>query len=246
MLGNSTRNHVPAYWAALDRELDAKIDRSSMYLKHPGAIGTIRENILRRLLAENTPKSFSLSSGFVCRPQGEYCSRQCDILVYDSLQGVALLDEPGLVVITPEMARVAIEVKSTLNQKAFNECLEFRSKFVPFTVTTMVVGLSGVRVERFRNYISRAFRDPKDLGCFPQCFLIWQPGRTWKPEPGRFSAENPETPKPGYVAFRADDYKKPCIFIAEFPYTSQALSVVFRLKWHTGEVRLAVSREMSP
>ena len=66
------------------------------------------------------PKFFKIGRGFVINR--EEVSKQIDILIYDSSKPI-LYQDGDLVFVTPDAAKVIIEVKSNLNYHSFEETI---------------------------------------------------------------------------------------------------------------------------
>lgn len=90
--------------------------RLRMFVKHKGSLGTGREAIIRKLLAEQTPEPYRINTGFVVyAPDPRRCSSQCDVLVYDPKVSQPLYRIDEFVVVPPEATRLVIEVRSNMS-----------------------------------------------------------------------------------------------------------------------------------
>ena len=79
------------YWQLVSQGMDLEDRRLRMFVRHKGSLGTGRENIVRKFLAEQTPEPYRVSTGFVVHPGNpKISSAQCDVLVYDPRQGQPL------------------------------------------------------------------------------------------------------------------------------------------------------------
>lgn len=97
---------------------------ASAQIKHPGSKGTIRENNLRNFLAEGRlPTKYGLGAGEVVGRVRD-TSRQCDVIVYDKLNGLALLYDESVQVFPIDCVYGVIEVKSALSKSEFLDALE--------------------------------------------------------------------------------------------------------------------------
>jgi hypothetical protein len=93
-------------------------------VKHAGSKGTIRENKLRDFLAEGRlPAKYGLGAGEVVGRIRD-TSRQCDVIVYDKLNGVTLLYDDSVQVYPIDCVYGIIEVKSKLSKAEFLDALE--------------------------------------------------------------------------------------------------------------------------
>lgn len=97
----------------------------SAQVQHAGSKGTIRENNLGNFLAEGRlPAKYGLGAGeIVGRCRGDV-SRQCDVIVYDKLNGVTLLYDESVQVYAIDCVYGIIEVKSALSKPEFLDSLE--------------------------------------------------------------------------------------------------------------------------
>ena len=96
---------------------------ASAQIKHAGSKGAARENILRDFLAERLPAKYGLGSGEVVGRIRD-TSRQCDVVVYDKLNGVTLLFDESVQVFPIDSVYGILEVKSALSKTEFLDALE--------------------------------------------------------------------------------------------------------------------------
>jgi len=97
---------------------------ASAQIKHSGSKGTVRENVLRTFLAEGRlPTKYGLGSGEIVG-RVRNTSRQCDVVVYDKLNGVTLLYDDAIQVYPVDCVYGIIEVKSALSKAEFIDALE--------------------------------------------------------------------------------------------------------------------------
>jgi hypothetical protein len=96
----------------------------SAQIKHNGSKGTVRENNLRNFLAEGRlPYKYALGGGEIVGRVRD-TSYQCDIIVYDKLNGVTLLYDESVQVFPIDSVYGIIEVKSALSKTEFLDALE--------------------------------------------------------------------------------------------------------------------------
>lgn len=96
----------------------------SAEINHQGSKGTYREGTLRNFLSEGRiPKRYGIGSGEIVGPIRNV-SRQSDLIVYDELDGIALLYDDNTQVFPIECVAGTIEVKSTLTKAEFIKALE--------------------------------------------------------------------------------------------------------------------------
>ena len=97
----------------------------SGHVRHSPTKGTVRENDLRKFLSEGRlPSKYGLGSGEVVGRVRDETSRQCDIIIYDKLNGVALLADENTQIFPIDCVYGIIEVKSSLSKPEFLDALE--------------------------------------------------------------------------------------------------------------------------
>ena len=97
---------------------------TSAQVKHVGSRGTIRENNLRAFLAEGRlPPKYALGAGEIVGRIRD-TSRQCDVIIYDKLNGVTLLYDDSVQVYPIDCVYGIVEVKSKLSKAEFLDALE--------------------------------------------------------------------------------------------------------------------------
>lgn len=116
----------------------------SAQIKHSSSKGTVRENILRDFLAEGRlPTKYGLGSGEIVGRVRD-TSRQCDVVVYDKLNGVTLLYDESVQVFPIDCVYGIIEVKSSLSKTEFLDALEkikaFKGMAPHGTVSQSIMG----------------------------------------------------------------------------------------------------------
>jgi len=96
----------------------------SKLLKHPGELGTAREQILRDFLRAHLPKRFEVSTGFAFDCNGQM-SKQLDVVIFDATV-CPRIEIPGHKFLFPCEAVVAVgEVKSSVtSRQQFRDALE--------------------------------------------------------------------------------------------------------------------------
>lgn len=116
----------------ISRKMRADFDLSAQ-IKHSGSKGTVRENILRNFLSEGRlPSKYGLGSGEVVGRVRD-TSRQCDVIVYDKLNGLTLLYDDSIQVFPIDCVYGIIEVKSTISKAEFFDALEKIKAFKAMT-----------------------------------------------------------------------------------------------------------------
>jgi hypothetical protein len=100
-----------SYFESINAELTALKDRIRFFIddKHWVTDGEWKENVLRSLLKRHLPFTIGVGRGFVVAPNR--VSTQIDILLYDKTKPI-LFQNDDLVIVTPDVAIGAIEVKT--------------------------------------------------------------------------------------------------------------------------------------
>lgn len=99
------------YYESIGEEICSAKDRIRFLMNntHFPTDGELKESVLRQVIRRYTPEHIKIARGFI--HNGEVCSNQIDILVYDSKYPV-LFKEGDLVFVTPDSVRAVIEVKT--------------------------------------------------------------------------------------------------------------------------------------
>jgi len=96
----------------------------SAEIKHGGSKGTYRENAIKDFLSDRRlPSRYGIGSGEIVGP-ARNVSRQSDLVVYDRLNGIALIYDDDTQVYPIECVAGTVEVKSTLSKPDFIDALE--------------------------------------------------------------------------------------------------------------------------
>lgn len=104
---------------AIADEIVSKSERIELLIQHSQTKGNYREHLVRSILQKYLPNKYSVATGFI-----EGCKRQCDILIYDSLNFSPFFCENDLVVVPLKAVRAVIEVKTTLDTNSLKEALD--------------------------------------------------------------------------------------------------------------------------
>jgi uncharacterized protein DUF6602 len=97
---------------------------ASAQVKQSGSKGMFRENTLKNFLAAGRlPLKYGLGTGEIVGRVRD-TSRQCDVIIFDKLNGVALLYDENVQVFPIDCVYGIIEVKSTLSKSEFLDALE--------------------------------------------------------------------------------------------------------------------------
>jgi len=111
------------YYKSLAHEITAVKDRVQILIGkgHWQTVGSWKESVLRSILRRHIPSSFQIGSGFVLSEYG--ISTQIDILIYDD-SGPVLFRDGDLVIVTPDIVRAAIEVKTRIKRSDLKEVIQ--------------------------------------------------------------------------------------------------------------------------
>jgi hypothetical protein len=116
------------YFKTIYDDFAAKISILAKLLQSsPGEQGRFVEKVILELLEEFLPKRYSFGTGFVIDSEGRQ-SRQCDIVIYDTLVCSGMLSRTGPLFFPVESVYAVIEVKTTLNKsEVADACDHIRS-----------------------------------------------------------------------------------------------------------------------
>ena len=97
---------------------------------HRGEEGRYKESVLKKLIREYLPHNLSIGSWFiVSKNEGQsHISKQIDIIIYDNRYPVVFRDE-DFVIITQDMVKAIIEVKSKINSSGNNNLRDIVKNF---------------------------------------------------------------------------------------------------------------------
>ncbi len=107
-------NIIEQYYRGISQQLQAEVNFINNLFQHQGVKGEGNESVLRELLTRFIPKKYSVGTGIVIDRTGKQ-SRQCDIVIYDSLQYPALLSLASIHLFPVDIVYATIEVKTTLD-----------------------------------------------------------------------------------------------------------------------------------
>lgn len=112
-----------AFYEGLAQEMLGRLNRLRSFTQHNLSVGLHHEEILRSTIRNIISPRFQLRSGFAFAGQGAV-SRQGDILIVDESDPAPYFFREGdLVVVRSRALACVIEVKTTLNKKAFLDSL---------------------------------------------------------------------------------------------------------------------------
>ncbi|WHH61175.1 DUF6602 domain-containing protein [Petroclostridium sp. X23] len=112
---------VKEFYEIEQSNLLSQSKKVSLFTKHPGTIGSFREELLKSYLRKFTPLGLSVKSGFI----GDYKetsddsifndqTKQVDFLVYDNKKDITFFETENFAIVKPNSVYAAIEIKSTL------------------------------------------------------------------------------------------------------------------------------------
>ncbi|MEK4009400.1 DUF6602 domain-containing protein [Paenibacillus sp. FSL H3-0333] len=107
---------LPNYYQSFSKELDVAKNRVRDIIGNAHWIsdGTHKEAILQDVIKRFIPQKYSVSSGFILSNDGESCSKQLDIIIYDQASPL-LFNGPNFVIVPDQYVRAVIEVKTSLS-----------------------------------------------------------------------------------------------------------------------------------
>lgn len=103
------------YFQSLTQEIHALKNRVRHFIKdhHWLSDGLWKESVLRAVLRRHLPRSLGVGTGFIVK--AEDVSTQVDILIYDTTKPI-LFQDGDFIVVTPDLVRAIIEVKTQLRK----------------------------------------------------------------------------------------------------------------------------------
>lgn len=162
---------IPEYWQAVAQAIDAEDAKASIFIKHNASIGAAREAILKDVLLRQTLEPYRVTSGFVFHALSDnWCSRQCDVIVYNPMVARPYYAIAELSVVPREAAKLVIEVKTELGERAFQDMLNVWESVFWLPVSMLGFAYDGVLINTFIEYIRKAIPTaPRGL---PTCIAV--------------------------------------------------------------------------
>lgn len=114
---------ISQYYQGIVQQLRSEVDNINNLFHHQGVKGEGNETILRELLTKFIPKRFGVGTGIVIDRHGTQ-SRQCDIIIYDTLLYPSLLSLTSVHFFPVDIVYATIEVKTTLTHGSVQEALK--------------------------------------------------------------------------------------------------------------------------
>ena len=104
--------------------------RKASRIKHPGGMGSLREEAFKDFLREHLPGRYAIGQGEVITPENRV-SGQLDVVIYDSTHCPTLIKSPSHSVYPIESVYGALSIKSHLDsaelQEAYNNITSLKS-----------------------------------------------------------------------------------------------------------------------
>ena len=142
------------YWQLRVSAAASQLEAARTIIAHSTTRGTIAENTVRGIVAPLLPYRYGIAGGFLLS-KGADASRQIDVLAYDRLESSPLYEDHTSVVVSPEMAVLAIEVKSTLNKKDLGDAVAnlASAKRLNPNIATVVFAFTGLKVNTMATHL---------------------------------------------------------------------------------------------
>lgn len=133
---------VSRYYQIELEKLKVDSEKISIFTKHPGTIGTFREQLLKDYIRKFIPNFLAINSGFASDYKNAEKdqiyfeqTKQIDLIIHDENYYTPFLKTSEFVIIEPESLYAALEIKSTLtfhkNYGGFIKDTPFSEKY-PF------------------------------------------------------------------------------------------------------------------
>lgn len=124
--------NLPEFQKSIGKELLTIKDRVRNLIgnAHRGEEGRYKESVLKKMIREYLPHNLSIGSWFIVSKNADnsHISKQIDILIYDNSYPVVFRDG-DFVIITQDMVKAIIEVKSRIYSSGNNNLEDIVNKF---------------------------------------------------------------------------------------------------------------------
>jgi hypothetical protein len=137
------------YWQLRMESATKRLEAiKQIVIKHNPSRGAAAENTLRELLREFLPARCEVGTGFIVSKDGA-TSQQLDIIVYDQAASSPLYRDGSLVVVSPDMVHLVIEVKSDLDKGAIQDAFKNikTTKKLNKNIRALIFAFSGVKTQ---------------------------------------------------------------------------------------------------
>jgi len=111
------------YFVEVAKSFNSQLKQIKSFITHPGTKGLWAERLLSNFLRDYVPNHFTVSSGFIYVDKNTI-SPQIDILIHETSRYAPLFQFGDIVVVRPESAVSAIEVKTVLDKDKFFSTLD--------------------------------------------------------------------------------------------------------------------------
>ena len=111
------------YYRKVQEKVMVQRDVINALLKDPRIIGDYYEAIVRDAVREAVSASFAVGRGVVLAADGR-ASKECDIIVYNTVEYGPLFSSGDIVVVSPEAVRCVIQVKGTVSQDNLGDAIQ--------------------------------------------------------------------------------------------------------------------------
>ncbi|MCL2615345.1 MAG: hypothetical protein FWD30_00910 [Dehalococcoidia bacterium] len=111
------------YYRKVQDKVMVQRDVINALLKDPRIIGDYYEAIVRDAVRESVSSSFAVGRGVVLADDGR-ASKECDIIIYNTVEYGPLFSSGDIVVVSPESVRCVIQVKGTVNQDNLGDAIQ--------------------------------------------------------------------------------------------------------------------------
>ena len=179
------KNISPSYIESFANELSSKFRRiNHLTTSARTAIGNYHEEVLRVAIQNFLSKRYSIKTGYIYFDKNNI-SNQIDILIIDENYSFSYLFQEGnFAIVKPDAAICAIEVKSMLNKKSFEEAFlnitkakEVKQKSLTGALTGLVFGYESPTTSNGwleKCFLSNKLNEVKDKeGFWPNSILFF-------------------------------------------------------------------------
>lgn len=111
-----------SYYQAIMSRIEAEVISINGVFEHQGVKGGGNENVLLDILRKILPKKYGVDTGVVIDKIGNQ-SRQCDIIIYDSLNYPELFSLTSAKFFPVDFVYATIEIKTTLDKTKLKEAV---------------------------------------------------------------------------------------------------------------------------
>ncbi|TBW60225.1 hypothetical protein EZV77_19405 [Burkholderia thailandensis] len=163
------------YFDFVSEELLQKLNQVKAFIKkHNPTIGLLTEEILRDFLRTHLPRVISVEQGFIIRENNEL-SRQCDIIIYDSLLYAPFYRINDVVVVPEESVLAIVEVKTSITQDTFHDVIKYFADFKEFhRIKTHLFIFNSTSIKSLRKYFHN-YKHPGEYQQFDHDTFQWLP-----------------------------------------------------------------------